>query len=430
MKILTPSIAIKKDLKIDVRSLICINVMLIAFFDSYPVYSTILPIRVGVYGLKFLNMYALLFLIFKNSYKNYILLALFFPVWWAYYNEDSLLISFQLLYSGIFPVLTFILLNDEEKYKVARWYIKLFLWLMVIGLPIYLLINIFDIPPLFSIQRGEVGKGRIYDNYLLFYWSRAGVENRFSSVFDEPGVVGTIIPLILFYYRRMLTRFEFWVLIISGVLSFSLFFLIVFLPVLYFSNTRLLKTKELLFRLAFSAVFICISYVAFVFIARSTKDDPILSLRVYHRFEWEGDWIVGVVNNRDTRIRGFESMYQGFVQESDADFYTGKGKDYMLKAYGGSTLSYRVFVLERGILILIYLVFLFAYFHPWRKYLIFSCISMAILAMVFFQRPTLYSLNYFLLVYSGLTLFRMQIPHKSEQIETNNEDSTHYSIAE
>ncbi|MCF0039099.1 hypothetical protein [Dyadobacter fanqingshengii] len=374
-------------------------------------------------------MYALLVLLIRNSYKNYILAALIFPVWWAYYNEDSLLTSIQLLYSGIFPVLTFALLRDEERFKVAQWYIKLFIWLLIIGLPIYLIINLFDIPPLFSIQRGEVGKGRVYDNYLFFYWSRAGVENRFSSVFDEPGVVGTIIPLIMFYYRRMLSRFEFWVLIISGVLSLSLFFLIVFLPVIYFSSTRLLSTKQLAFRIAFSTVFICISYVTFVFAARSTKDDPLLSHRVYNRFEWQNDWIVGVVNNRDTRIRGFESMYQGFIDESDADLYTGRGKDYMLKVYGGSTLSYRVFVLERGILILFYLAFLFAYFHPWRKYFIFSLISMLILMLVFFQRPSLYSINYFVLVYVGLKLFEMQAQNKSEKLDPDNENSPHYSIS-
>ncbi|MCF0053980.1 hypothetical protein LXM25_28160 [Dyadobacter sp. LJ53] len=429
MKIPALRISIEKGVKIDIRKLICVNLILIAFFDSYPVYSTILPVRVFVYGLKFLNLYGLLALSLKNSSKNYILAALILPIWWAYYNEDSILISLQLLFSGIFPVLTFALLKDEERFIVAKGYIKLFIALMAIGLPIYFLINVFDIPPLFSIQRGEVGKGRVYDNYLLFYWSRANVENRFSSVFDEPGVVGTIIPLILYYYRRMLTRFEFWILIISGVLSFSLFFLVVFLPVIYFSNTRLLRLKQLSFRLAFSTVFIAMSYVSLVLIARSTKDDPILVHRVYNRFEWQNDWIVGIVNNRDTRIRGFESMYQGFIDESDADLYTGRGKDYMLKVYGGSTLSYRVFVLERGILILFYLAFLFAYFHPWRKYLIFSLISMLILMLVFFQRPMLYSLNYFLLVYVGLQLFEMQGRYRSEKLDPDNENSPHHSLS-
>jgi len=430
MKVPALHISIQKDFKIDVRKWICINLVLIAFFDSYPVYSTIVPVRVFVYGLKFLNLYAFLMLLVKNSYRNYILAALIFPVWWAYYNEDSLLISIQLLYSGILPVLTFALLKDEERFKVAQWYIKFFIFLLTVGLPIYLLINLVDIPPLFSVQRGEAGKGRVYDNYFFFYWTRVGVKSRFSSVFDEPGVIGTIIPVILFYYRRMLSRFEFWILMISGILSLSLFFLIVFLPVIYFSNTRLLKTNQLILRLAFSTVFICMSYITFVLAARSTKNDPILSLRVYNRFEWQNDWIVGVVNNRDTRIQGFESMYQGFLSESDTDLYTGRGKDYMLKVYGGSTLSYRVFVLERGILILFYLIFLFAYFHPWRKYFIFSCISMLILMLVFFQRPMLYSLNYFLLVYVGLKLFEMQAQFNSKKLDSDNEDSTHYSISQ
>jgi len=430
MKIPALQLSVQKDYKIDIRKLICVNLVLIAFFDSYPVYSTIVPVRVFVYGLKFLNLYAFLALIVKNSYKNYILAALIIPVWWAYYNEGSLLISIQLLYSGILPVLTFTLLKDEERFKIARWYIKFFIFLLIVGLPIYFLINLIDIPPLFSIQRGEAGKGRVYDNYLFFYWTRAGVKNRFSSVFDEPGVVGTIIPIIMFYYRRMLSRLEFWVLTIAGILSLSLFFLIVFLPVIYFSNTRLLKLKELVFRLAFSVVFVCISYVSFVFAARSTKDDPLLSLRVYNRFQWQNGWIVGVVNNRDTAIRGFESLYQGFLSETDADLFTGRGKDYMLKVYGGSTLSYRVFVLERGILILFYLIFLFAYFHPWRKYFIFSCISMLILMLVFFQRPMLYSLNYFLLVYVGLELFEMQARFNLKKPDSENENSTHYSISQ
>jgi hypothetical protein len=428
MDISSLKISIRKDLNLDIRKAICINILLIAFFDSFPVYNTIVAVRVFAYGLKFLNLYALLFLLLKNTYKNYLLGFLIIPIWWAYYNEDSILISIQLLYSGIFPLLTFVLLKDEERYTVAKWYIKFFIFLMAVGLPIYLLINIIGIPPLFSIQRGEIARGRIYDNYLFFYWTRAGVENRFSSVFDEPGVVGTIIPIIIYYYRRLLSKIEFAVLIISGVLSFSLFFLVLFLPVIYFSGTRLLQTKQLLFRLAFSIVFLCLSYVAFVLVARTTKDDPILSLKVYHRFEWRDNWIVGIVNNRDTGIKGFEAMYQGFVEESDADLYTGKGKDYMLKLYGGSTLSYRVFVLERGILILLYLVLLFGSFHPWRRYFIFSCISIILLSLVFFQRPMLYSINYFLLVYVGLKLYKFQAKDDIDHTNENDENSSYYSI--
>lgn len=429
MDISSLSITIKKDYKLDIRKAICFNLLLIAFFDSFPVYNSILAVRVFAYGLKFLNLYAFLFLTLKNTYRNYLLAVFILPVWWAYYNEDSIFISFQLLYSGILPLLTLALLKDDERFAIARWYIKLFIFLMIVGIPIYFLINIFDIPPLFSIQRGEVGRGRLYSNYLFFYWTRAGVENRFSSVFDEPGVVGTIIPLIIFYYRRMLSTFEYVVLIISGILSFSLFFLVCFLPVMYFSNTRMLRHKQLLFRVAFSVIFILFSYVSFVFAARSTKDDPVLSLKIYHRFEWKDDWIVGVVNNRDTRIRGFESMYQGFIDESDADLYTGKGKDYMLKVYGGSTLSYRVFVLERGILILFYLILLFGSFHPWRKYFIFSSISLVLLMLVFFQRPMLYTINYFLLVYVGLKLFQYQTESSSHIIKDKHEDNTHHSIS-
>lgn len=396
------------DGRIDIRKMICINIILIAIIDSYLVYNSILIFKLFTYGLKLLNVLAMILLLQKNTIANYLLLLSIFPIWWAYYNEDSYLISFQLLFSGIFPLMTFALLKEEDRYYIAEGFIKVFVFLLKIGIPIYFLINIIGIPPLFSIQRGEVGIGRVYDNYLLFYWTRYGVENRFSSIFDEPGVVGTIAIIILFYYREMLSRKDFIVLFISGLLSFSLFFMIVALPVLYFSNLRSLPKQAVVFKVVFVFFFFAFAYLLLVFGARSTKNDPLLANKVYHRFEWQDDWIVGVVNNRDATVKGFESEYMDFVNSANTQTMVGKGKDYMLKEYGGSTLSYRVFVLERGILITIYILGLYMSFHSWRRNMIFNLVSSVLILLVFFQRPGIFTINYFLLFFVGLQYYTRQ----------------------
>jgi hypothetical protein len=41
----------------------------------------------------------------------------------------------------------------------------------------------------------------------------------------------------------------------------------------------------------------------------------------------------------------------------------------------------------------------------------------------------LYSINYFLIVYVGLELFEMQGRFNPKELNSENEDSTHYSIS-
>lgn len=390
-----------------IREIFIYNLLLIAFFDSYAVYASILPVKLFIYGLKMINVFGFIYLLRNNLRYKYLLVLTFIPIWWFYYDESNFLLSLQLLYSGIIPTLTFLLLKDTEQHRLIQMYIKLIIALCIIGIPIYLLINLAGIPPTFSILRGELGAGRFYDNYLLFYWTRHGVEMRFSSVFDEPGVLGTIIPFIILYHRKALKTWQLIFLIIIGFLTMSLFFMIVILPVLYFSNFRKLSKQKQVFNSILFIFIIAITYYLFVLFARSTQDSGFLALKVYYRFKWENNWIVGVVNNREAFISSFQKLYEVWNDPNTLSFYFGYGKNYVHNLIGG-TLSYKVIFIERGIVIILYLFMFYLLLHPWRKYFIFSAVSIVFLCLAFFQRPTIYSINYFMLIYAGLYLYDLK----------------------
>lgn len=393
-----------------------INLVAIMFFDSFAVYSSFTFVKLGIYGLKMLNVLGILFLLYRNTLKKYIAVLLILPFWWFFLDERSLGVSFQLLYSGVLPIITFMLLRDDDQRKVAWWFVKLLFYLCLIGLPIYFLINLVGIPPLFSFTKGEGvgGAGRTYDNYLFFYWTRSRVELRFSSVFDEPGVLGTIIPLIVYYYRNQLSKFQLIIFLLCGFLTMSLFFMLLIVPALYFSNIRKFSKRKIWVSTIFSVIIMVVAYLSLVFYARSTLNDRELALRVYYRFEWKNDWIVGVINNRDQFVRGFDEYYQQFNDPKTIEYYVGRGKNHMKEVFGGSTLSYRVLHLNKGAIIILYLLLLYAAIHPWRRHFMFSLISMIIIVLTFYQRPLLYSVNFVALLYAGIYLYQ-QIPLRSRK---------------
>lgn len=377
-----------------------LNLLIIALFDSYTVYSEFIFLKVVIYILKMLNLVTVLYLLRENTVVNYKWFIAVLPILYIYLSKDPIL-SVQLFYSAFLPVCCFLLLPDLYKKEVAHYYIKVFTILCLIGIPIYILINLGLLPSLFSFTKGG---DKLYFNYFLVYWGREGLLYRFTSIFDEPGVIGTLVPIICFYFNNELKIWQKIVLNIAGILSLSMFYFITIVPVLFFSDLRAISMKKTIKRVLLFVACIIGFYLALNIIALWTKDNPVLALAVYHRFEWSGSWIIGVVNNRDTAIAGFDDLFDQWNNFKTVAYYIGYGKDYMLEVFEGSTLSYRTVLIEKGVLIIIYLFLYFAFFHQ-SKYKIYNLISMVFLMMIFFQRPTLYSINYFLLVFTGLYLY-------------------------
>ncbi|MFS8615683.1 MAG: hypothetical protein FWJ85_02580 [Solitalea sp.] len=381
--------------------MIALNVMLIAFMDSFVLWNDALPGKLFTYGLKLLNLIALVYLLSENKPIKYAWAFAVLPLVWIVWEEESAVASFQYLFSSVLPVVSFVLLPDEEQIFAVRSYLKLILYLFIPGIVIYVLLNLVPLPHLTYTRSLD---GRAYENYFFLNYSLSHIHFRFFSVFDEPGVVGSLAAMVVFYYRRFLSQWEYLIYIIAGLLSFSLFFMIMFVPLYYFSDLRFLPTiKQKWIKVVIAGIALIVCYFGFIFLLNQIKEDPVLKYAVYNRFEWKNGFVVGAVDNRTASIDGFTEAYDQ-TRISDPAFWTGHGKDAVREEMGASGLSYKILVYEKGVLIAAYVLLLFLIMHPWNKQFIFSVVSLLFLLALFYQRPLFFKIDYFMLLFAGLKL--------------------------
>lgn len=133
-------------------------------------------------------------------------------------------------------VLTYLLLliSYEGKIKIFDVFAKIYAFLIVCAIPIIFLIFIgADLP--FGVwetnHSGKAEAGLFYHNYIIMvvlsnqiFSPFTGEIIRFGSVFDEPGVVGTISLLILSVRKFDLSNKENKIIFFGGLLSFSFAF--------------------------------------------------------------------------------------------------------------------------------------------------------------------------------------------------------------
>ncbi|MCL4639214.1 MULTISPECIES: hypothetical protein [Olivibacter] len=400
--------------RFSIRNLICFLVAFIALMDSFVMWNDPLVGKLINYGLKFLNLFALFYLLQHNVAKKYIWAILIIPFSWVLWEEESLLSSLQYVFSATVPIMTFLLLKDEEQLSVVKSFLKIWFVLFIIGLPIYaLLLTGLNIPHIDYIRDSDQ---RLYQNYFFLYYAQGNVLYRFSSVWDEPGVVGTMAAIVVLYYRNLLTKRQYYIFLLCGLLSVSLFYCVLIGPILYFSNLRTLNFVKKVRKVVTFSLVVILGYFTLVQLALATKEDPVLSFAVYHRFEWSGNWITGLVDNRTT-----DDINTAVKTDLDIfDFLFGKGKGATMEEFGADGLSLNVMLYNKGILIVAYILLIYILMHNWRKQLLFSIFSILFIFLTFYQRPMLYKIDYFIVFYVGIRLGNRFL---------ENENNTSYPVA-
>lgn len=382
------------------------NLVLIALMDSLIMWGAPPLGKVITYGLKLLNLLVLPFLLQHVKGGRYRWALAVSPFLWPVFDESSFISAFQYFFSAILPLITFFILPVNYQKWVVSVFLKIIVFLFSIGLVFYILLNLGIIPPYLTFVRDL--DGRTYYNFMFLYYTQ-GLDPltllRFYSVWDEPGVVGTMCSIVLFYYRNTISRKEFIIVLIAGVLSLSLFFLVVLLPVLFFNKFRDYPLGK-----QFILSFLFLGLVVFVYfgashLAHKTIDHPTLKFSVYHRFKWSGALITGVQSNRDV-MPGFEEAYGRFQESAGKEFWmTGKGKFSAIKEFGSTGLSHRILIYEKGVLFVVYMAIFYFMMHRWsRKNFIFNLVSLGLLTLLFMQRPLLYGLYFVMLIYVGLSV--------------------------
>ena len=263
----------------------------------------------------------------------------------------------------------------------------------------YILVVVFDIGmPYRVINALNTLKSYDYMAYAFFVMPSKTFDilPRFFGMYDEPGVVGTIAGAIL-----MTRQFNFkkWInipIFIAGILSFSLFFYVIFaIYVILFAKIRYKVITTVLVALA-------------VYLWR---ENEILERYVFSRLEIEnGEW------TGDDRTKAHFDYWYKTEFVNSKDFYFGLGRSAnTLYNQGGA--SYKDVIVNYGIIFFVIYMGTFTLFGLYRlKFSKEFFIYFFLLYGVIYQRPFIGSFVYLFIIFIPILYLNRYIGGSTRQL--------------
>ena len=321
----------------------------------------------------------------NNLKRNEFYLVLFFAV-------SILLLNFSsngvVLFANtsLFLIVSFLLISYRAKIKAYDVFYKLFTLSLIPGLVIFVLSFFgFDLPweRLESTNDSKTALGLFYRNYLgsvvlsnQIFSTGMGEIYRFSAIYDEPGVVGTVAALLLASNRFKLDTISSKIILISGVISFSLAFYV--LAGVYV----LLKTPVLLIK-----VLMPVLILVFIFYGE-LKENSLISHYLFDRIEQGFDDPKSVDNRVSTC---FKNEFDGYIKSGN--FFIGNGAGAHSDT-GCNVSSYLSIIYNHGFLgfslIIIFYTLLYLILSPNLKFL-YMYPFILVFALSLYQRPAFFS---------------------------------------
>lgn len=220
----------------------------------------------------------------------------------------------------------------------------------------------------------ESEKFLVYAAYPFHIKEIGGIINllpRFSSYFDEPGVVGTISGVLLCCQHVNLKRKYNIPILLAGILSFSLFFYL--LLVLYF----IFFFKSAKIRI------ILLGMMAGIGLYLYSIDNEIINTYIFDRLVYDED--KGFSGNNRTAA-GFDEWFAKYSKTSDAWLGLGRGTKNL---YDEGGASYKDRIVEYGYVGFgLYLVLMLSYiFVSYRKNKKNILLALILFLTCVWQRP-------------------------------------------
>lgn len=226
---------------------------------------------------------------------------------------------------------------------------------------------------------------------------------RFCGLYDEPGVVGTISFLFLATERfNMKNRLNI-VLLISGLLSLSLFF---YLAVALYSVGLIFVNKKI----GFNARIVVIAFL--VGFGVYSYNNEILNALIWARVE-----------GKETAQSFLDARasydLQNYVSQTafTYDWFWGVSDRSLVERFSSSSSIYNAIIAYGVITIVFYIFFFSVYSFQYSSTKMSALINIAVITLTLLQRPGLF-IFYYLFLFRGLVL----IP-----ADTNN-DNRHYYL--
>lgn len=267
-----------------------------------------------------------------NSGERWLILLYVFL--WSFYtvNEYAKGARMGVLASTPYVLIGFIpFIKEDFRKNVFRYFITIYAVLIGLSMVMWLAALAGIIPPIGEI--GEMNDSLIaqrksYIVYPLTLVSTSNIDEflRFCGPFDEPGVVGTLGALQLCAMRFKLKDWRTVIILISGILSASMFFYAI---VVIFWLSDLLFVRKKMFPILLIFVSVIVAY-------NMTKDIPAVKNLVWDRVEWDSSRGTFAGN---TRVNSnTQSNFQQYV--STGEIWLGvndKGK-YWQENYGSTSI--------------------------------------------------------------------------------------------
>lgn len=273
----------------------------------------------------------------------------------------------------------FLLVPASLRVPIIDFYIlRVFPILLLLSVAFYLLEG-FGIThlPVFAVQPINEAKDYYYISHIFFLQDSKSllVFDRFNSYYEECGVIGSMISLFLFSHGERMSLWVKIVYILSGFLTFSLFFYVMFTFYLFIS----FKGKKSTF-IVLLLIVLLIGYFMIQF-----YESEFLEMYITNRFDYENkEWI----SDRETDYF-MHFFWNDFIKSGDLFFGTTR-----VKSEGWSIFRC---IVENGIIVVATTVLLYVSCIMRNKSNKKRWIYLIVFLAMFYQRPEFWSILYFIL---------------------------------
>lgn len=369
----------------------CIIAAIVILFTSWTVYYQ-LP-----YGLVFQGILALFIFVIYGKYTNRrisIFIFFFFISLWYYrpmfFDISAMMSGF---YRALIPCSLFLLSSDCQK-VILKYLFYLIAIIAGIGAVLHILnfLGIYSVPAFTMVEMPE----RDFEirPFLVYIYPSSF---RFSSIFDEPGYLGTIIALYLALERYNFHKLINIVLLFCGILSLSFGFYVMLGIGMSIMSIKKRNYKPLiLFVLLFAILYIFIpDFFELLF-----QREEVVSLLNGGKFEDSRGGYVNMVMSLKT-INSMPIMNVLFGNGYDAPLFYFKENTNFL----ASSSIFRL-VFQMGYVgVLLFIIGLINYTKKSSECIVF------ILLFIFslYQRPHVFALMFFIMLANSFKMDRKRI---------------------
>ena len=305
-------------------------------------------------------------------------------------------------------VLFCLLPSDAKKYSF-KVFMKVWFIICLVGIFCFLF-YILKVPvPYQEVPYYFSGNSLKYINYGLSFLYQNSDMVRLCGLCNEPGYLGTFCALILCVDRMNLKKFSNIVIFMAGLLTFSAaFYMIVIiysaLKVITAAHENKNMKKKILY---YSGVALVL--LSYFIILPNIQTGDIAIDKTLQRLTITSEGLSG--DNRTTAE--FDALYDS-VMASNPLF--GMGNGYVSKTTSGGSLSYKVKIVNYGIIgcLLLWGTLLMAALYKNTKNK-----EVVLFVIVFFasiyQRPNVISLPYLVLLVGGIEYIKKYAPQSRER---------------